>query len=97
MPKEQLSRKNIERRLAELGLSELVSQAMQGHQGSLHQLRQLATENPLVEGALNLLQPRRNTENQRRREWVSPLEKAGRLSGGSIHIVQGGSPGAKKR
>lgn len=97
MSKEQLSRKEIQKKLAELGLSELVAQAMKGHKGSLYKLRQISTENPIVEKTLKLLKPRENIENRRRREWVSPLERAGQLSGGRMHIVQGGAPGVKKR
>jgi hypothetical protein len=97
LKKAQLARKDIEKKLAELGLSELVAKAIKGHIGSLHELKKMAKTNPQIEAALYLLQTVRNPNNQKRREWVSPLERAGRLSNGQVHIVQGGAPGIKKR
>lgn len=83
--------------LSEAGLTELVERAKRGHQGSLILLTRMADRDPKVREALLLLQPRRNAANAKRREWVSPVEQAGRLSNGKIHFVQGGSPGLKKR
>ena len=95
--KEQASRAKINAVLSEIGLAELVKKAKGGHQGSLFLLAKMADRDPKVREALLLLQPRRNSANDKRREWVSPLEQAGRLSNGKIILVQGGSPGLKKR
>lgn len=94
---EQLPRAQVKRLLEELGISEMVAQATKGHEGSTAELARMAKRDSRVRDALLLLQPRRNPANAKRREWVSRLEQAGRLSNGSIHVVQGGLPGLKKR
>lgn len=88
----QLRRSQIEARLRELGLIELVKMALAGDQGAVFKLASATNQDWAVGAALEFLRPRRRAKNR----TVSKLEQAG-LDSKTTVLVQGGSPGLKRR
>ena len=93
----QLSRKEIDQLLTELGVKETVDAAIAGDQTAVQRLSLESERNQSVRLVLELLMPRRTPQNQRRREALSPVEQGGLRFTGKVSMVQGGSPGLKKR
>ena len=99
MPKtrDQLTRKKIEARLDALGVTKIVRYALAGSAVAVQRLQVRAEDDPFIRSELELLLPRRAKQGSRTVKRLSSLEKAGRRAGKYVVLVQGGSPGLKKR